>query len=235
MFLLLIWLLTVKIVAGQGDYVPIQVNGIFPGLSSRAESSPVRSEAGIGALMPWADRLWMVTYLSVHNAGSGTGLYEIFPNNLTMVQREEHNCTYANRLLHAPTNQIIIGPYIIDSERNIRTITDLLSIRIASVSKHIIKESSMVYFLSMDGGLYECDVTSDSDLKITLLYNLVETLDIDSSQGEQPHFKASHTVNNTLYVTSNTFEEADFIGTQHGGRFASWNGTKTNGYVYVVC
>ena len=31
------------------------------------------------ALMPWADRLYMVSYLSVPHYGAGTGLYEIDP------------------------------------------------------------------------------------------------------------------------------------------------------------
>lgn len=49
--------------------------------------------------MPWADHLYMVSYLSVPNAGSGTGLYEISPN-MTMRQIAAHNSTYANRLMH---------------------------------------------------------------------------------------------------------------------------------------
>ena len=36
------------------------VNGIFPGITATAASGPVRSESGIGALMPWADSLYMV-------------------------------------------------------------------------------------------------------------------------------------------------------------------------------
>lgn len=51
----------------------INSNGIFPALTVTAASAPNRSECGVGALMPWADRLWMISYLSVPNAGSGTG------------------------------------------------------------------------------------------------------------------------------------------------------------------
>ena len=57
--------------------MPLQINGIFPHLAVTAES---RSECGTGALMPWADRLYTVTYLSVPHAGAGTGLYEITPD-----------------------------------------------------------------------------------------------------------------------------------------------------------
>ena len=56
---------------------PLHVNGVFPSLTATASSGPKRSESGTGALMPWADKLYMVSYLSVPDAGSGTGLYEI--------------------------------------------------------------------------------------------------------------------------------------------------------------
>lgn len=63
--------------------------------------------------------------------------------------------------------------------------------------------------LGMDGPLWECDVLS---LTCTELFNLVTTLKIPANMGEQPHFKAAHTSNGRLLVTSNTFEEADFLG-----------------------
>lgn len=63
--------------------------------------------------------------------------------------------------------------------------------------------------LGMDGPLWECNVTS---LKCKQLFDLVETLKIPASAGEQPHFKAAHTMNGRLVVASNTFEEADFNG-----------------------
>lgn len=61
--------------------MPIQIAGIFPNYSVLAESGPKRSECGIGALMAWADNLYLVSYLSVPNAGSGTGLYVIEGKN----------------------------------------------------------------------------------------------------------------------------------------------------------
>ena len=62
--------------------------------------------------MPWADLLWAVTYNS-HTArtGSGLGLYEI-DENLKIRQRHVSDGTHANRLVHRPSNQIIIGPYL---------------------------------------------------------------------------------------------------------------------------
>ena len=63
--------------------------------------------------------------------------------------------------------------------------------------------------LGMDRHLWECDVIQ---MNCTLLFDLVKELNIPASSGEQPHFKAAHTMNGRLVVASNTFEEADFLG-----------------------
>lgn len=60
-------------------------------------------------------------------------------------------------------------------------------------------------------------------VQVTLLFDLPVVLDMP--EGEQPHFKAAHTMNGWLYVATNSFFEADFMGTKHGGRLAAWNGT----------
>ena len=40
------------------DY--INSGGVFPNVAATAQSGPIRTECGIGALMPWADHLYMV-------------------------------------------------------------------------------------------------------------------------------------------------------------------------------
>ncbi|HNY41167.1 MAG TPA: hypothetical protein PKJ41_12260, partial [Bryobacteraceae bacterium] len=45
----------------------------LPNVGLKAETGPPRSECGVGALMPWADVLWAVTYNS-HMKSTGTGL-----------------------------------------------------------------------------------------------------------------------------------------------------------------
>lgn len=55
---------------------PISVNGVFPNLTVFAPGAGSDSEAGIGALAPWADKLWAVGYVA-HVRGEGLGLYEI--------------------------------------------------------------------------------------------------------------------------------------------------------------
>ena len=206
--------------SSQSSALPLQINGIFPSLAVSAESAPHRSECGVGALMPWADRLYMVTYLSVPHAGAGTGLYEI-ASNFTMTKIADHNSTYANRLLHPHSNQIIIGAWLIDARRNVRVFNDLLNVRVGGMAMHLQDPENKVYMLGMDGPLWECDVYL---LNCTQIFDLVKTLNIPKDQGEQPHFKAAHTMNNRLVVASNTFEEEDFLKSQHGGRLAEWEG-----------
>ncbi len=48
------------------------INGVFPHLAVKASHHPARTETGIGALMPWADRLWLITYVA-HKKSSGSG------------------------------------------------------------------------------------------------------------------------------------------------------------------
>ncbi|KAH9500232.1 hypothetical protein Btru_077534 [Bulinus truncatus] len=200
------------------------VNGIFPNLAVVADSGPVRSESGVGALMPWADKLYMVSYLSVPGGGSGAGLY-VIDSTFQMEKVRDHNSTFANRLLHRQTNQIIIGAWVVDMLGQIKTFRDLLYVRVAATAEHLTSPETMVYMLSMDGPLWECDVIA---MNCTQVFDLVEELSIPTSQGEQPHFKAAHTMNGRLVVASNTFELNDFKGLQHGGRLAEWTGPGNN-------
>lgn len=148
-----------------------------------------------------------------------------------MTLAASHNSTYANRLMIPGMNSIVIGPYVIDAQNNVRTIEPLLSVRIGGMAEHLQFPDTMVYMLSMDGPLYEVDLVS---LKVTQLFDLVQALNIPANQGEQPHFKAAHTMAGQLYVATNTFEEADYLGNQHGGRLAMWNGSMTSPWVILA-
>jgi len=66
---------------------PININGVFPSLTVLGTSDKDRSESGIGALIPWADKLWMIGYVA-HIKGSGLGLFEI-SDDMTMVKHPE--------------------------------------------------------------------------------------------------------------------------------------------------
>jgi hypothetical protein len=80
-------------------------------------------ECGIGAVVPWAGRLWAVTYSPHAPHGSDDGLYEITPD-LEMTKRPESiGGTPANRMIHPESNQLFIGPYAISDRRAVRTIS----------------------------------------------------------------------------------------------------------------
>ena len=92
-----------------------QVEGVFPDMAVMAPGVGSRTEAGIGALIPWADTLWAIGYVS-HNEGEGIGLYAI-DDQLRMVRKGEAvTGTYANRLVHWESDQAFIGPYAIHAD-----------------------------------------------------------------------------------------------------------------------
>jgi hypothetical protein len=203
---------------------PIQVNGVFPGLSVVGVHEG-RSETGIGALMVWANKLWMVSYVA-HISGGGAGLYEI-NDDMTMIRRPESvTGTYANRMVHDPSNQAIIGPHIIDSKGNVRTFQEIQGHRLTATMRHLFHPDSLVYFLTMEGLLFEANVYS---LKTKLVCDVVETLYHQSvkelyNKGIYTHFKGGYTGNGRVIVGNNAYQEGDYTGKVHGGRLAEWDG-----------
>ena len=197
----------------------LNISGVIPSLCVKADLVPARSESGIGALMPWAGKLWLVSYVS-HKAGSGsgTGLYEI-NENLSMRKRPESVVgTYANRMIHPPSNQLIIGPHIIDADGNVRTIEEIQEHRLTATMKHLNEPKNKVYFLTMEGLLFEVDVNT---LRAKQLFDLNKELEI-----KKPHFKGGYTGNGRVVVANNTYEESEFEGASANGRLAEWDGTK---------
>jgi hypothetical protein len=176
------------------------------------------SETGIGALIPWADRLWAVGYVA-HIRGQGIGLYEIKPDLSFQRHPASVTGTFANRLVHWESNQVFIGPHAIDHEGNVRTIEALKKHRLAATARHLSDPKNKVYFLTMEGLLFEVDVRT---LGARQLANLNQELKIP--KGAQPHYKAAHTAQGRLVVANNTYEEPEFLGRRRAGRLAEWDG-----------
>ena len=200
------------------ENTPIQVDGVFPGMTVFAPGAGSRSETGIGALIPWADRLWAVGYVA-HIAGEGIGLYEI-RDDMTM-QRHPASVTgtFANRLVHWETLQAVIGPHVIDAEGNVRTIEPLTKHRLTATARHLVHPKTMVYFLTMEGLLFETDLET---LETRELANVVNELGIEG----QPHFKGAHTAQGRLVVANNTYEEPEFLGERASGCLGEWDGAR---------
>lgn len=196
----------------------ININGVFPNLTVLGPSDQNRSESGIGALIPWADKLWMIGYVA-HINGSRIGLYEI-SDNMTMVQHTESvTGTFANRMIHNSSEQAIIGPHFIDKHGNVRTCKELSRHRLAATMEHLNDPQNKVYFLTMEGMFFECHVHS---LETTLLFDLYKELEIPKTG--YVHFKDGFTGNGRVVVANNSYDERDFLGESHAGRLAEWDG-----------
>ncbi|MHC4603689.1 MAG: hypothetical protein ACYS6W_10205 [Planctomycetota bacterium] len=94
---------------------PVQVKGVFPKMAVLAKGIGSDSEAGIGALIPWAEKLWAIGYVS-HIKGKGLGLYEISDDMTMRKHPASVTGTFANRMVHWPSEQAFIGPHAIDAE-----------------------------------------------------------------------------------------------------------------------
>ena len=72
--------------------------------------------------MPWAGKLWYLTYPAHMPRGSDDKLYEL-DRQLNVVARPESvGGTHANRMIHYESNQLIMGYYFVDAKGNVRTI-----------------------------------------------------------------------------------------------------------------
>ena len=198
------------------------ISGVFPHLAVKAGHFPARTETGIGALMPWAERLWFVTYVAHKSAtGSGTGLFTV-DDDLGIAKHPQSVVgTYANRMIHKQSSQCIIGPHIIDTEGAVRTFRELVNTRLAATCEHLFDPANKVYFLGMEGEFYEADVKT---LKVTQLANLLTELAVEENC--RPHFKDAYSDHGRVVVANNSYYATDYDRGFSDGRLAEWDGTK---------
>ncbi|MEO5603808.1 MAG: hypothetical protein ABIR06_23015 [Cyclobacteriaceae bacterium] len=154
---------------------PINISGIYPHLAYYNNEA----ECGTGAVVHWADRLWVVTYGPHLPWGSSDKLYEISPDLQSVIRTESTGGTPANRLIHKESHQLFIGPYAIDSKRNVRTIpyTEAPG-RYTGIARHLTNSAGKIYMATMEEGFYEVDVKS---LKTKMLY---EDGNVKNKKGE---------------------------------------------------
>ncbi|MCO5217449.1 MAG: hypothetical protein M9909_01230 [Thermomicrobiales bacterium] len=196
------------------------VSGVFPHLTVSADAAPRRSETGIGALMPWAGKLWMVSYVAhTHTSGSGTGLFSVDKDMNIEKHAESVVGTYANRMIHAESHQLLIGPHIVDLHGEVRTIKGLVDHRLAAVMPHQEEPETKALYLTMEGLLVEVDLQT---LEVTTLFNLLEELEV--APDAYSHFKAGYANDGKIFVTNNTYAERDFSTSQQDGRLAMYDG-----------
>lgn len=141
----------------QGPVPPRQVSGIYPHLAYWNS----HQECGTGAVVPWAGKLWVITYAPHFPLGSSDKLYAISSDLQTEVFEGSVGGTPANRMLHRETNQLLIGPYVIDHIGNVRVIPPTrMPGRLTGNARHLFQPAEKVYYATMEEGLYEVDLKS---------------------------------------------------------------------------
>ena len=202
----------------------MEVSGIYPHLASFNNNG----ECGIGAVAPWAGKLWWITYPPHFTHGSKDKLYSLAPDMRTLETAPESvGGTHACRMFHKESNQLIIGPYFIDAEGHVRALdvkTQLVG-RMTAIARHLTDPANLVYFYDMEGALYEVNVYS---LEVKKLFN-------------KPvpgwHGKGAYTAQGRLVIANNGEEPVGGIKIENlaelppktdedRGVLAEWNGTE---------
>lgn len=136
---------------------PLRVSGRYPHLAMYN----TEGECGVGAVVPWAGRLWVMTYSPHKPHGSDDKLYEIDAQLNRAVRPESVGGTPAGRMIHRESNQLVMGPYFIDAQGNVRAISpEKMPGRLTAVARHLTDPANKVYVYDMEGALYEVDVHS---------------------------------------------------------------------------
>lgn len=143
--------------------VPVSFSGIYPHLAYYNNES----ECGTGAVVPWAGRLWVITYGPHLPFGSSDKLYEISPDLRSIAREESVGGTPANRMIHRESDQLFIGPYAIDSTRNVRVIPYKETPgRYTGMARHLTDPLNKIYLATMEEGFYDVDVHTLSSTMI---------------------------------------------------------------------
>jgi len=141
----------------------ISVSGIYPHLAVFNENHKTErpGETGIGAVVPWGDRIYVITYAAHKPLGSSDKLYIIDNNGNMEIFPGSVGGTPANRMIHRESEQLIIGPYFIRKNGDIRVIPqEKMPGRLTATSRHLEDPENKVYFYTMEEGLYEVDVNT---------------------------------------------------------------------------
>lgn len=150
------------------------ISGVYPHLTTYAHARVngkygFGNECGIGAVVPWQGKLYIVNYAAHEPHGSEHKLYIIDKNKNMEIYPGSVGGTPAARMIHAESNQLLIGHYLIDTDGNIRTIPiKRMPGRITAIARHLEDPVNKVYYYDMEGMLYEANVHT---LEVKKLYH----------------------------------------------------------------
>lgn len=194
---------------------PLEISGRYPHLAMFNQ----QGECGVGAVVPWADRLWVITYAPHKPGGSDDQLYEITPDLQRKARLESVGGTPAGRLIHRESDQLLIGPYLINSSRMIRVLKpDLIPGRLTAIARHLTDPANKVYIYDMEGALYEVNVRN---LDVRRLFN---------KPAPGAHGKGAYTAQGRLVVANNGEAGGaqtlprDVPPPEEAGALAEWDG-----------
>lgn len=199
---------------------PFSISGIYPHLATFNNEN----ECGTGAVVPWAGRLWVVSYAPHMPKGSSDKLYEITPDLKQIIRPESIGGTPANRFIHRESQQLFIGPYAIDAQGGVRTIPYATMFgRPTGNARHLFDPANKLYAATMEEGLYEVDVHT---LAVTELFRDEQLKDGRKSNLPGYHGKGLYS-GQGLVVYANNGEhgkEAQENPNIPSGVLASWDG-----------
>lgn len=174
-----------------------KISGIYPHLTTYAHGRingeyGFGSECGIGALAEWNDKLYLINYATHYPKGSEHKLYIIDEDMNMEIFEGSIGGTPTARMVHQESNQLLIGPYVIDSVGQIRVIPySRMEGRLNAYARHLKDPENMVYMYDMEGMLYEVNVNT---LEVNKLFH-------DPLPGW--HGKGAYTSQGKLVVSNN--------------------------------
>lgn len=155
--------------------VPLRISGIYPHLTvygiyseNGAHTKPGHEECGIGAIVPWGGKLWMVNYAPHKPRGSEHKLFSIGEDLNLVVHPESVGGTPAGRMIHEESQQLLIAHYAIGLDGAVRVIPiEKMPIRVTAITRHLSDPANKVYYVDMEGSIWEADVHT---LEVTELF-----------------------------------------------------------------
>lgn len=194
----------------------VNISGVYPHLAM----TNTHSECGVGAVVPWAGKLWVITYGPHIATGGSDRLYEIAPDLSRIIRPESVGGTPANRFIHQATNQLNIGPYFIDADRKVRVLPPSVAPgRITATAAHL-SDPNRLYLFTMEDGVYDVNA---SDLSMITRYPDVQKAGDRFLFGY--HGKGAYTGQGLFVVANNGRPNNQSVPTGPAGVLATWNGT----------
>lgn len=207
--------------APEADYQIIQpapekvvnISGVYPHLAM----TNTHDECGVGAVVSWAGKLWVITYGPHVPRGGSDKLYEIAPDLSRVIRPESIGGTPANRFIHAASQQLIIGPYFIRPDGTVRSLSySSAPGRYTATAAHLFDPVNRIYMFTMEDGLYDVNV---HDLSFITRYPDVQGTGDNFLAGY--HGKGAYSSQGVLAVGNN----GEPNQTMPSGVLATWDGS----------